>query len=100
MDYGWSARIFCYPASNADENLDALLDSADGQIRRPWLSAHHVCRVNVAITVEVKARKVSRGGPGHKVNYSAIGTEIILPPAHSAGLPLHHTKRESFSLYI
>lgn len=83
MSHGWSGRIFWYPASNADENLDALLDSADGQIWCLWLSTHHVCWVNIAITVEVKARKVSRGGRGHKVNYSAIGTEIILPPAHS-----------------
>lgn len=32
MNYWWSMRRFGYPASNADENLDALMESADGQI--------------------------------------------------------------------
>lgn len=44
------------PTSNTDEDLDALLDSADGHIWCLWLSTHHVCSVIIGITVEVKAR--------------------------------------------
>lgn len=52
------------PTSNTDEDLDALLDSADGHIWCLWLSTHHVCSVIIGIMLEVRARMSCRRGPG------------------------------------
>ncbi len=88
------------PTYNTDEDLDALRDDADGHIWCLWLATHHVCWVIIGIMAEVKAGITYRRDPVYKVNYSAIGTKLILPLACSVGLPLIFSSTISVCVFL